>query len=120
MPIRPENRDKYPPDWRAISLRIRNDRAGWRCECAGECGQFHQGGRCRVYDGETAKRGGTVVLTVAHLNHDAGDNRDQNLKAMCNACHLRLDRAQHTATARQTRRAKLREAGQLELPEAFR
>ena len=37
-PIRPENRDRYPSDWPAISLRIK-ERAGWRCECEGECGR---------------------------------------------------------------------------------
>ncbi|PAM99602.1 hypothetical protein CJI59_22145 [Streptomyces sp. Alain-F2R5] len=32
MPIRPENRHRYPPDWPQISLAIK-ERAGWRCEC---------------------------------------------------------------------------------------
>jgi hypothetical protein len=31
MPIRPENRDRYPKDWPAISTRI-CERAGNRCE----------------------------------------------------------------------------------------
>lgn len=39
MPIRPENRDRYPADWRDISHRIRFDRAGGRCECDGRCGR---------------------------------------------------------------------------------
>ena len=41
MPIRPENRDRYPPSWREISYRIRSERADWRCECLGECGLDH-------------------------------------------------------------------------------
>lgn len=28
MPIRPENRARYPKNWKAISLRIRFERAG--------------------------------------------------------------------------------------------
>ncbi len=31
MPIRPENRDRYPADWKAISARVREE-AGQRCE----------------------------------------------------------------------------------------
>jgi hypothetical protein len=30
MPIRPENRARYPKDWKAISLRIRRERAEGR------------------------------------------------------------------------------------------
>jgi len=41
MPIRPSERAKYPRDWPEISWRIR-DRAGWRCECTGQCGESHQ------------------------------------------------------------------------------
>lgn len=33
-----------------------------------------------------------VVLTVAHLNNVAGDDRDENLKAWCQWCHLVYDR----------------------------
>jgi hypothetical protein len=34
MPIRPENRSRYPADWPQISAAIR-DRAGDRCEACG-------------------------------------------------------------------------------------
>lgn len=36
-----------------------------------------------------------IVLTVAHLNHVAGDDRDENLKAMCQWCHLDYDKQHH-------------------------
>jgi hypothetical protein len=39
-----------------------------------------------------------VVLTVAHLNHVAGDDRDENLKALCQWCHLNYDRLHHHET----------------------
>ena len=38
MPIRPENRARYPKDWKAISKRIPFARAGGRCDCTGKCG----------------------------------------------------------------------------------
>jgi hypothetical protein len=36
-----------------------------------------------------------IVLTVAHLNHTSGDDRDANLKALCQWCHLNWDRLHH-------------------------
>lgn len=105
MPIRPENRCRYPADWRAISERIRFGRAGGRCECAGECGRGHVG-RCeRVHGhllGDKAD-GPTVVLTTAHLDHTPENCADENLKAMCQGCHLHYDREHHARTAAATR-----------------
>jgi hypothetical protein len=49
----------------------------------------------RYYDRETF---GRVVLTVAHLNHVAGDDRPENLKALCQWCHLNYDRLHHHET----------------------
>jgi len=48
-----------------------------------------------------------IVLTVAHLNHDIKDNRDENLAALCQLHHLRLDIKQHRRNARETRLKKL-------------
>jgi 5-methylcytosine-specific restriction endonuclease McrA len=45
----------------------------------------------------------SIVLTIAHLNHDATDNRDANLAALCQWCHLAHDRRFHHANARRTR-----------------
>lgn len=36
-----------------------------------------------------------VILTIAHLNHTPGDDRDENLKALCQRCHLHYDREYH-------------------------
>lgn len=44
----------YPQDWREISRRVRFERAGGRCECAGECGRAHSGGRCLARHGDLA------------------------------------------------------------------
>jgi hypothetical protein len=101
----PFKKEQYPKEWPAISRRIR-DRSNGRCECHGECG-LHPGRRCEEQNGRTAKWAkGVIVLTVAHLNHDGMDCRDENLKAMCQRCHLRYDQDLHQRNARVTRRSK--------------
>ncbi|GGQ83521.1 hypothetical protein [Streptomyces flaveolus] len=118
MPIRPENRHRYPSDWREISLRIRTIRAAGRCECHGECGRGTHTGRCPNRNGGTAySTGSRVVLTVAHLNHTPEDCRDENLRAMCQGCHLHYDRDHHRETAAATRRAAIEATGQLAIEE---
>jgi len=112
------DRSLYPPDWPAISRRIRFERAQGRCECRGECGVDHNNGRrCPRKNGETRirlERGAwiqtKVVLTVAHLAPPESDCRDENLLAMCQACHLRLDRDLHTENSAKTRRTKKAES----------
>jgi hypothetical protein len=127
MPIRPENRDRYPADWPALSLSIRDGRAGWQCECHGECATRGYGRRaclsedeaeagyngregtapwprCQARQGYPSRTGARVVLTVAHLD-DTPENCDpENLRAFCQACHLaydtRLHRANREASAR--------------------
>lgn len=39
-----------------------------------------------------------VVLTIAHLNHQPGDDRPENLKALCQWCHLHYDQVHHKQT----------------------
>ena len=113
------DRSKYPKNWEEISKRIRK-RSGGQCECAGECGlhRTHPGPRrCLERNGEPAKWArGKIVLTVAHLNHNTWDNRDENLKAMCQRCHLRYDQPLHQVHAAETRRDRRRAAGQADLP----
>lgn len=116
MPIRPENKDRYPPDWPQISLRIRSERAGWRCECTGECGRGTHTGRCPNRQHQPAYgTGSRVVLTVAHLNHTPEDCRPENLRAMCQGCHLHYDAGHHRVTAAATRAAAITATGQLTL-----
>lgn len=108
MPIRPENRDRYPVNWRAISFRIRFVRAMGACECKGDCGIEHPGsfGRCEVGHGSRTKEGKRVTLTTAHLDHTPENCSDENLRAMCNACHLRYDAALHRANSARTRASR--------------
>lgn len=119
MPIRPENRGRYPAEWPEISKRIRFGRADGRCECEGECGVDHarelsrihgffvRHSRCFERHGEPhAITGSIVVLTVAHLDHTPENCDEDNLRAMCQRCHLALDRPRHIANARENRRRR--------------
>ena len=66
---------RYPcqTDWDMIHSRIKN---------------------CHSNMSESLKYHGFVkiVLTIAHLNHDTTDNRDENLAALCQKCHNNYDK----------------------------
>lgn len=126
MPIRPENKARYPKDWPAISMRIRR-RARNRCECKGECGLRHhlrkgkqidlppdlqiagvRAFRCMAVNGKPHPvTQSTVVLTVAHLNHRPEDCADANLKAWCQRCHNRYDAPERSRGKKKRARAAL-------------
>ncbi len=133
MPIKPENKARYPKDWKDVRHRILQ-RANWRCEhpnCRarhGVTGYWRKGLFHRLPDvlwdaGYTA--GDVVacddglqlklikiVLTIAHLDHTPENCADDNLRAWCQKHHLAYDRAHHQANAQATRRAK---AGTMEM-----
>lgn len=119
----PVDMNRYPKDWKQISQRIRFERAKGQCECNGECGRPHPGGRCPAVHGQANPiTNSTVILTVAHLGTDTNDKhnkmdvRDENLKAMCQHCHLLFDIDEHVANGKATRRSYMIDAGQLEMP----
>lgn len=110
MPIRPENRLRYPVEWAAITLVVKWLRALGRCECRGECGRpaghLDVTGRCvNVHGGQAYGTGSKVVLTTAHLDHTPEHCHPANLRAMCNGCHLSYDRDHHAETRRRSREA---------------
>ncbi|MFB7845482.1 hypothetical protein ACFC34_00400 [Streptomyces sp. NPDC056053] len=116
MPIRPENRNRYPANWPEISASIRFGRANRRCECMGECGRGTHDGRCpNMHGGLAYGTGSRVILTVAHLDHTPENCAPENLRAMCQGCHLHYDKDHHRETAAATRRAAVEAAGQLAL-----
>lgn len=93
MPIRANQRARYPANWSKISLGIRRDRANWRCEQVGEDGL-----RCDAVNGLWHPvTGSRVVLTVAHLDHQPENCAPENLRAMCQRCHNRYDAATQRA-----------------------
>lgn len=124
-PISPERQALYPADWPEISARIR-ERAGDRCEWCGatngavgyrdQAGVFHE---LDAFEAEGAVLDGqhviTIVLTVAHLDHNPANCDDNNLAALCQRCHLRYDAREHARHAAETRRRRLEAAGQLTL-----
>ena len=93
MPIRAENKHRYPPEWPLISLWIRVC-AGWRCEwCNAEQGIPHP----------------VTGSTVAHVHNPAPEDvRPGNLAALCQKCHLGHDRKHHVQVAAANRRKKMR------------
>lgn len=125
MPIRPENRGRYPKNWKEISLRIRFQRAEGRCECLGQCGLDHSSecetGRCTAEHGKPHPvTGSTVILTTAHFHHaEIEDVGDEDLFAGCQRCHNRYDapkraegiRERREEAARLEREKILRKAG---------
>lgn len=118
----PVDWSKYPPDWEQVRERVRL-RSHDCCEfCGLPNGAWAErvagSPRYRVVD-EVAARDGRrvirIVLTVAHLDHNPANNGDDNLRHLCQPCHLRWDVKHHMRNAAETRRRKKREAGQLEL-----
>jgi hypothetical protein len=128
MPIKPENRARYPAHWKEIRQHIL-ERAANCCEL------------CRVPNGVTVLRGMgkdkgayqtpdgvthselnggliclrpfdfigysvKIVLTIAHLDHVPEHCDDDNLKALCQRCHLAYDAEHHRANAQATRHAR--------------
>lgn len=97
MPIRPENRRLYPPNWKAIRREIL-ERAEHRCEGSPAFPD------CRVSNHVPHPvTGSRVVLTIAHLDHDPANSDPCNLRAWCQRCHNTYD-----APTRAANRAKRR------------
>lgn len=81
MPIKTENKLRYPKDWKARSRFVRFYRARGKCEWCGAVNyQPHP------------ITGSKVILTAAHVH----DHRPEaasllNLAALCQRCHNRHD-----------------------------
>lgn len=135
MPIKPENAKRYPADWKQIRMRIL-ERAADKCETCGlenyavirrrQDGTFHTDYSIgatyadakqiaadlhwELFGDTVPVRGEEriviVVLTIAHLDHVPEHSEPDNLKALCQRCHLTYDAKHHAANAQITRRAK--------------
>lgn len=99
MPIRKENQNRYPKDWKLRSRFIRFYRAKGKCEW------------CGAINGEpNPATGSKIVLTVAHIyDHRPEAASFLNLAALCQRCHLRHDAKYHARNAKQTRRKRSRQ-----------
>ena len=119
MPIKPEFRKFYGVEWRKVTRPWILTRAKNRCERCGAPNRkvLARAGGCwklvgqkqpwHNEHGETlvgvpltrgAFRLVEIVLTIAHLNHTPGDDRDENLEALCQFCHLTNDLGKHKET----------------------
>lgn len=86
MPIDYKN---YPDNWKSEIRPAILARAENRCEC---CGVENYA--------QNPVTGSKVVLTIAHLDHNTTNNSPENLRALCQLCHLRYDSRRHVATRR--------------------
>lgn len=115
MPLTRAQWDLYPEDWPQLSWRIIVERAGARCQCAGECGRdpkhLDEDVRCRNRHGQPRWRGKSwqrpVILSAAHLDHDPTSRDLEAILALCESCHLAVDRAHHAATRQANRERQL-------------
>lgn len=134
MPIKPENRSRYPKDWPAIRAAIL-ERAGHRCEWPG-CGVHNHAvgywrdgnfvsmpyslrdAGAKVGDVISCSDGSQIkllkiVLTIAHRDHTPENCAPENLAAWCQRHHLAYDHQHHLSNSYMTRKAR---ANTLELP----
>lgn len=103
MPIKPENKARYPKNWKQIREQILK-RANNRCEF------------CGVENHSYVMKAGTenwqfpepvlVVLTIAHLDHQPENCDPSNLRALCQRCHNRYDAKHRAATRSHTKAMK--------------
>lgn len=99
MPIKPENKARYPSNWKQIVEQVR-ERSGNRCEGSPDYPD------CRAANGEPhPETGSRVVLTTAHLDHTPEHCDLSNLRHWCQRCHLNYDKEHHANNIRASRRA---------------
>jgi hypothetical protein len=116
VPIRPENKARYPRDWKTVVVPRIRARSGNRCECTGQCGRMHGvpfdgaalGNRCGQWNGMPIDdiEGPQIVLTVAHLDHQPENCADENLLHLCQGCHNRYDAPVRAAGIKARRHAQ--------------
>lgn len=112
MPIKPENKHLYPDNWKTEIRPSILERANNCCEF---CGVQNYSFRYKFDHDEilppnsnvSLKQYSKIVLTIAHLDHNPTNNHPDNLKALCQKCHLNYDKEQHMYNSALTRRKKL-------------
>lgn len=120
MPIRPENRTRYPKDWKTAIVPAVRQRSANRCECQGQCGIRHSGknarGRCTAKNGKPhPDTGAKVVLTVAHKHGEPLESRDiTGMFHACQKCHNRYDAPMRRACIKARAKAKMADGDLLE------
>ncbi len=98
MPIKKENKGRYPKNWKEIRKAILA-RANNRCEF---CGVENHTYRLN----EKTSKMAYIVLTIAHLNECIEDVRPENLRALCQKCHNSYDAEMRLRHRRETKAGK--------------
>jgi len=128
MPIRPENKDRYPDDWKEIRAKIL-ERANHCCEFCGvknyavgywEGEKFVEYKDPESFEADVAalvdgKNVIKIVLTIAHLDHTPENCNPANLKAICQRCHNRYDAPMRAAGRVTRRKEEMEKNGQTRL-----
>lgn len=105
MPIRPENKHRYPANWKTeVRPRIlaRAPKTATGVPCCEGCGvpNYAQGwwqadgtfyDSAGVIEPPNGEKVIKIVLTIAHLSDEIEDVSDDNLRAWCQRCHNRHD-----------------------------
>lgn len=96
MPILPENKSRYPKNWKQIRMDI--------LKRANNCCEF-----CGIENYTIKENGAKVVLTIAHLDHTPENCDFNNLRALCQKCHNSYDAKHRAKTRRKKQELKLKE-----------
>lgn len=122
MPIRAENKVRYPKNWTSqIRPRILA-RSAHSYEPNEDCVAWPRCEMCAVFDRSWIERGATmedwqpsleglegsvyIILTIAHLSDEIEDCSDENLRAWCQLCHNRYDAPKRAAGIQARARAE--------------
>lgn len=87
MPIKQENKNRYPKDWSTVIRPAILERANHCCE---GCGVSNY----------SLRNGKKIILTIAHLDHTPENCDSSNLKAWCQKCHNSYDMPHRIETRR--------------------
>jgi len=115
VPIKPENRKLYPPNWEDIRKRILK-RAGNKCEGSPAFPD------CRVGNGKKNPHTGNprVRLTIAHYpDHNPQNNQEDNLHAWCERCHNTMDAPHRRKNALKTREKRRHQMEMIKVTESL-
>lgn len=98
------NKSEYPKNWKEIVSLVRQ-RSGDRCE---GCYLYPD---CRAINGIAHPvTGSRVILTTAHFPDRTKSNCNlNNLRHLCQRCHLAIDRSYHIRRRKENRARALAE-----------
>lgn len=128
MPIKKENLARYPSNWKQISLSVRKDAnnccefcsipnyaVGYRNAQREFISHQRHSLRHASHKAASATKAALeenasvkyiiIVLTVAHLDHAPENCGRENLKALCQMCHLLYDAEHHANTRRAAKKS---------------